>query len=193
MSSSSSTSNTTTLITTLPTPSPVNQEQVDNFFLSIKQFLQAQTNNLPPSYHAPYQEIATDQTFPIQQFTLFDHPLAQLRTTLIGNSVAIADFDVFRENWILYLHLQHTADQRFFQLQNNLKNLEKFPIPAIHKHLLHTAARKVQHLLNTDNQNLGLPTGSDSGDTSDNTQESNSSNDEPTRRLETGNTTEGTR
>jgi len=40
-------------ITTLPTPS-INYEQVNNFFPSIKQFLQAQTNNLPPFYHAPY-------------------------------------------------------------------------------------------------------------------------------------------
>jgi len=48
---------------------------------------------------------------------LFDHPLAQLQTTLIGNSVAIADFNLFRENLALYLHLQHAADQRFLQLQ----------------------------------------------------------------------------
>ena len=97
-SSSSSTSNTTTPITTLPTPSPVNHEQVNNFFLSIEQFLRVQINDLPPSYHAPYQQIAADQTSPIQRFVLFDHPLAQLRTTLIRNSVAIADFDLFREN-----------------------------------------------------------------------------------------------
>ena len=43
--------------------------------------------------------------------------MAQLWTTLIGNLVAIADFDLFRENWALYLHLQHTADQQFLQLQ----------------------------------------------------------------------------
>jgi len=130
-SSSSSTSNTTTLITTPPTPS-TNHEQVNNFFLSIKQFLQAQNNNLSPSYHAPYQQIAADQTSPIQRFMLFDHPLAQLWTTLIGNSVAIADFDLFRENWALYLYLQHTANQQFLQLQNNLKNLEEFPLSTIH-------------------------------------------------------------
>jgi len=110
-SSSSSTSNTTTFITTPPTPSPVNHEQVNNFFLSIEQFLRAQINDLPLSYSAPYQQIATDETSPIQRFTLFDHPLAQLQTTLVRNSVAIADFDLFRENWALYLHLQHTADQ----------------------------------------------------------------------------------
>jgi len=74
-SSSSSSSNTTTLITTPPTP-PTNHEQVNNFFLSIEQFLQAQNNNLPPSYHTSYQQIAADQTSPIQQFVLFDHPLA---------------------------------------------------------------------------------------------------------------------
>jgi len=75
-SSFSFTSNTTTLITTPPTPLPVNHEQVNNFFLSIKQFLQAQTNDLLLSYSPPYQQIAADETFPIQRFTLFDHPLA---------------------------------------------------------------------------------------------------------------------
>jgi len=64
-SSSSSISNVTTLITTPPTPSPVNYEQVNNFFLSIEQFLRAQTNNPPPSYSAPYQQITTDETSPI--------------------------------------------------------------------------------------------------------------------------------
>ena len=167
-SSSSSSSNTTTLIITPPTPS-TNHEQVNNFFLSIEQFLQAQNNNLPPSYHAPYQQIAANQTSPIQWFALFDHPLAQLQTTLVGNSVAIADFDLFRENWALYLHLQHIADQWFLQLQNNLKNLEEFPLPTIHQHLLHTAARRVQHPSNTNHQDSGLSTGSDSGDSSDDT------------------------
>jgi len=66
MSSSSSTSNTTTLITTPPTPSPVNHKQVNNFFFSIEQFFRAQTNDLPPSYSAPYQQIAADETSPIQ-------------------------------------------------------------------------------------------------------------------------------
>jgi len=64
--SSSSSSNTTTLITTPPTPSPVNHEQVNNFFLFIEQFLQAQTNDFPLSYSAPYQQIAADETSPIQ-------------------------------------------------------------------------------------------------------------------------------
>ena len=112
-SSSSSTSNTTTPITIPPTPSPVNHEQVNNFFLSIEQFLQAQTNDLSPSYFVPYQQIAADKTSPIQRFMLFDHPLVQLWTTLVGNSVAIANFDLFRKNWALYLHLQHIADQQF--------------------------------------------------------------------------------
>jgi len=192
MSSSSSISNTTTLVTTPPTPSPVNHEQVNNFFLSIEQFLRAQTNDLPPSYSAPYQQIAADETSPIQQFMLFDHPLAQLWTTLIGNSVAIADFDFFRENWALYLYLQHTANQRFLQLQNNLKNLNKFPLPTIHQHLLYTATRRVQHSPDTNNQNPGLSTGSNSGDTSDDPQESDSSNDEPTGCMETGNASKGT-
>jgi len=52
--SSFSTSNITTIITTPPTPLPVNHKQVNNFFLSIKQFLQAQTNDLLLSYSAPY-------------------------------------------------------------------------------------------------------------------------------------------
>jgi len=65
-SSSSSTSNTTTIVTTPPTFSLANHEQVNNFFLSIKQFLRAQTNDLPLSYYAPYQQIAADQTSPIQ-------------------------------------------------------------------------------------------------------------------------------
>ena len=95
--SSSSTSNITTLVTTPPTLS-TNHEKVNNFFLSIEQFLWVQTNDLFPSYYAPYQQIAADQTFSIQWFTLFDHLLAQLQTTLIKNSVAIADFDLFREN-----------------------------------------------------------------------------------------------
>jgi len=142
-SSSLSTSNTTTLVTTPPTPSPVNHEQVNNFFLSIEQFLQAQTNDLLLFYSTPDQQIATDETSPIQRFVLFDHSLAQLQTTLIGNSVAIADFDLFKENWALYLHLQYTADQQFLQLQNNLKNLNEFPLPTIHQHLLYTAARRV--------------------------------------------------
>ena len=191
-SSSSSTSNTTTLIATPPTPSPVNYEQVNNFFLSIEQFLRAQTNDLPLSYSAPYQQITTDETSPIQRFVLFDHPSAQLRTTLIGNSVAIADFDLFRENWALYLHLQHTADQRFLQLQNNLKNLNEFPLPTIHQHLLYTAARRVQHSSDPSNQNPGLSTGSNSGDTPDDSQETDSSNDEPIGCMETGNASEGT-
>ena len=63
--SSFSTSNAIILVTTPPTPPPANHEQVKNFFLSIKQFLWAQTNNVPLSYYAPYQQIATDQTFPI--------------------------------------------------------------------------------------------------------------------------------
>ena len=175
-----------------PTPSLVNHEQVNNFFLSIKQFLQAQTNNLPLSYSTPYQQITTDETSPMQWFTLFDHPLAQLQTTLIGNSVAIANFDLFRENWALYLHLQYTANQQFLQLQNNLKNLNEFPLPTIHQHLLYTATRRVQHSLDTNNQNPGLSTGSNPEDTSDNSQESNSSNDEPTGYMETGNASKGT-
>ena len=190
-SSSSLTSNTTTLIITPPTPL-TNHEQVDNFFLSIEQFLRTQNNNLPPSYHAPYQQIAADQTSPIQRFALFDHLLAQLRTTLIGNSVAITDFDLFRENWALYLHLQHTADQRFLQLQNNLKNLKEFPLPTIYQYLLHTATRRVQHPSNTNHQDSGLSTGSDSGNSSDDTQETNSINDQIAKRLETGNTTKRT-
>ena len=52
-SSFSSNSNTTTIVTTPPTPSPVNQEQVNNFFLFIEQCLWAQTNNLPLSYPYP--------------------------------------------------------------------------------------------------------------------------------------------
>jgi len=67
------------------------------------------TNQQPA--HIPYQQITADQTSPIQQFALFDYPLAQLQTTLIGNSVAITNFDLFRENWALYLHLQHIANQ----------------------------------------------------------------------------------
>ena len=139
-SSFSSNSNTTTIVTTPPTPSPVNQEQVNNFFLFIEQCLWAQTNNLPLSYHILYQQITADQTSPIQQFALFDYPLAQLQTTLIGNSVAITNFDLFRENWALYLHLQHIANQWFLQLQNNLKNLKEFSLPTIHQYLLYTAA-----------------------------------------------------
>ena len=166
--SSSSTSNITTLVTTPPTLS-TNHEKVNNFFLSIEQFLWVQTNDLFPSYYAPYQQIAADQTFSIQWFTLFDHPLAQLQTTLIKNSVAIADFDLFRENWALYLHLQHTANQRFLQHQNNLKNLKEFLLPTIHQHLLHTAAQRVQYSPNTNHQDPGLSTGSDSGNSSDNT------------------------
>ena len=58
MSSSSSsfpsTNNTTTPATTSPTLSPVNHEQVNNFFLSIEQFLQAQTNDLPLFYYVSY-------------------------------------------------------------------------------------------------------------------------------------------
>jgi len=106
--------------------------------------------------------------------------------------VAIADFDLFRENWALYLHLQHTANQQFLQLQNNLKNLKEFPLPTIHQHLLHTAARRVQHPPNTNHQDSGLPTGSDSRNSSDDTQEINSSNDKIAEQLETGNTTERT-
>jgi len=106
--------------------------------------------------------------------------------------VAIADFDLFRENWALYLHLQYIANQRFFQLQNNLKNLKEFPLPTIHQHLLHTAARRVQHPPNTNHQDFGLSTGSDSGDSSDDTQEVDSSNDQIVERLEAGNTTERT-
>ena len=123
---------------------------------------------------------------------LFDHPLAQLWTTLVGNSMAIADFDLFRENWALHLHLQHTANQRFLQLQNNLKNLNEFLLPTIHQHLLYTAARRVQHLSDTSDQNPGLSTGSNPGDTSDDSQESDSSNDKPTGCLETGNASKGT-
>jgi len=64
---------------------------------------------------------------------LFDHPLAQLQTTLVRNLVAIANFDLFRENWALYLYLQHTADQQFLQLQNNLKNLKEFPLSTVER------------------------------------------------------------
>jgi len=63
MSSSSlpfSTNNTTTPATTPPTLSLVNNEQVNNFFLSIKQFLQTQTNDLLVFYYVPYQQIAVD-------------------------------------------------------------------------------------------------------------------------------------
>ena len=53
-SSFSSTNNTTISTTTPPTPSLVDHEQVSNFFLLIKQFLQAQTNDLPLFYYVPY-------------------------------------------------------------------------------------------------------------------------------------------
>jgi len=46
--------------TTPPTLSSVNNEQVNNFFLSIKQFLQTQTNDLLSFYHVPYQQIAVN-------------------------------------------------------------------------------------------------------------------------------------
>jgi len=53
----------------------------------------------------PYQQIAADETSPIQQYMLFDNLLAQLWSTLIRNLVVLADFDIFRENWALYLYL----------------------------------------------------------------------------------------
>jgi len=72
----SSSSSLLTLITTLPTPLLVNNKQVNNFFLSIEQFIHTQENNIPPSYYVTYQQIATDNTSSIQQYALFDNPLA---------------------------------------------------------------------------------------------------------------------
>jgi len=94
-----------TLITTPPTLSPVNNKQVNNFFLSIEQFICTQGTDILLFYYVPYQQIAADETSPIQQYMLFDNLLAQLWSTLIRNLVVLADFDIFRENWALYLYL----------------------------------------------------------------------------------------
>ena len=47
-------SSSLTLITTLPTPLPVNNKQVNNFFLSIEQFIRTQENNISPFYYILY-------------------------------------------------------------------------------------------------------------------------------------------
>ena len=49
---------------------------------------------------------------PLRHLKLLEILLAQFRTTLSGNTMALTNFDTFKEDLSVYLHLQHAADQR---------------------------------------------------------------------------------
>ena len=76
------------------------------------------------------------EELPLRRLELLEIPLAQFRTTLSSNTMALTDFDTFKEDLSVYLHLQHAADQRWECLQRSVEYLTQHPLPPIHRRLL---------------------------------------------------------
>ena len=57
--------------------------------------------------------------------------------------MALTNFDTFKEDLSVYLHLQHAADQRWECLQRSVEYLTQHPLPPIHRQLLQASARRI--------------------------------------------------
>jgi len=57
--------------------------------------------------------------------------------------MALTNFDTFKEDLFVYLHLQYAADQRWECLQRRIEYLTQYPLPPIHRQLLQASARRI--------------------------------------------------